>query len=162
MTDNEHASSEPKRSESTTGIVLALIFFFPLGLYWMWKFPNWPTRNKWAVTGGIAVLLLIGAFTDDGQQAEPQTDDVTTTVSAKPAGKDKQSPANTTRIPRTPSQRATQPTYTPNSTSNTGDKYDREAARLKARSRSAGNGSLNDEGIQRLMDASRAYDEKHK
>ena len=88
MADNEQASSEPKSSESTTGIVLALIFFFPLGLYWMWKYPNWPTGNKWAVTGGIAVLALIGALTDDGEQAEPQEGDVTTTVSTKPAVKD--------------------------------------------------------------------------
>ena len=140
MAENEQASSEPKISESTTGIVLVLIFFFPLGFYWIWKQPTWTTnkRSKFAIAGFVWVVML-GVL--------------------NPPEQDKPTPETTTPTPRSSTQRWTQPTFSPEGT---GDKYDREAARLKARSRSAGNGSLNDDGIQRLMDAAREYDKKQK
>ena len=87
MANDENASGESKISESSTAIVIALILFFPLGLYWMWKYPNWPTGNKWAVTGGIAVVALIGALTDDGKQTEPDTD-ASTTVTEQSVAKE--------------------------------------------------------------------------
>ena len=83
MADNEQASSEPKSSESTTGIVLALIFFFPLGLYWMWKYPDWPVGRKWAISGGVAALLLIGLLADDEKQTDQQVSDASNAVAEK-------------------------------------------------------------------------------
>ena len=72
MVDNEQTSDEPKISESTTGIVLALIFFFPLGFYWLWKQPDWPSgkRRAFAVSGIIWVTVL-GAANDDDSQVTP-------------------------------------------------------------------------------------------
>ena len=32
---------------STTAIVLALIFFFPLGFYWVYNQPGWSVGKKW-------------------------------------------------------------------------------------------------------------------
>lgn len=41
-------------------IILFLIFFFPIGLFLMWKFSGWAKKTKWIVTGIIALLMVIG------------------------------------------------------------------------------------------------------
>src|SRR5699024_10261846 len=48
--------------EQTWVIVLFLIFFFPVGLYLMWRYAKWPTVVKTIVTAGIAVLFLFFLF----------------------------------------------------------------------------------------------------
>ena len=48
--------------EQTWVIVLFLIFFFPVGLFLMWRYAKWPTVVKTIVTVGIAVLFLFFIF----------------------------------------------------------------------------------------------------
>ena len=40
-------------------IIILLIFFFPVGLYFMWKNNLWTKKTRWIVTG-ICSLILIG------------------------------------------------------------------------------------------------------
>jgi hypothetical protein len=39
-----------------------LIFFFPAGLYLMWKYTSWPKNAKWIVTGILAFCVLMGGI----------------------------------------------------------------------------------------------------
>jgi hypothetical protein len=43
-------------------VILLLIFFFPVGLYLMWKHELWNKNTRWIVTGvvGIVVLAQLG------------------------------------------------------------------------------------------------------
>ena len=50
------ASTKPPRS--TGAIVAALVLFFPLGLYWMWKGRAWSPKVRWIVTAGLGVALV--------------------------------------------------------------------------------------------------------
>jgi hypothetical protein len=46
-------------TDSPLLIIALLLFFFPLGLYSMWKHSKWSTKVKWQITGVIAVIWLI-------------------------------------------------------------------------------------------------------
>jgi hypothetical protein len=56
--------------------VAALIFFFPLGLFLMWRFVDWTPKVKWIVTGAVAAFFVgftvLGALTDE-EPEEPKT-----------------------------------------------------------------------------------------
>lgn len=56
------AESIEKWYEQTWVIVLFLIFFFPVGLFLMWRYAKWPTVVKIIVTVVIAVLFLFFIF----------------------------------------------------------------------------------------------------
>lgn len=56
------AESIEKWYEQTWVIVLFLIFFFPVGLFLMWRYAKWPTVVKIIVTVGIAVLFIFFIF----------------------------------------------------------------------------------------------------
>lgn len=43
-------------------IILALILFFPAGLFLMWRYATWSKTVKWAVTGFFALCWLIGTI----------------------------------------------------------------------------------------------------
>jgi len=46
-------------------VILLLIFFFPLGLFLMWKYTSWTKVTKWIVTlvgTALTTLTLIGAY----------------------------------------------------------------------------------------------------
>jgi hypothetical protein len=49
---------ELKWYQKTSGVIILLIFFFPAGLYLMWKSELWTKQTRWIVTGVIAVLIL--------------------------------------------------------------------------------------------------------
>lgn len=40
------------------GIVILCIVFWPAGLFCLWRSPIPATTHKWAITGGIAALLV--------------------------------------------------------------------------------------------------------
>jgi hypothetical protein len=46
-------------------IIILLIFFFPVGLYFMWKNNLWTKKTRWIVTG-ICSLFLIGQLGGNG------------------------------------------------------------------------------------------------
>lgn len=63
MTDNN------KWYEKTPAIVLLLIFFFPVGLYLMWKYTNWAKGVKI----GVSVLMGIFVIAALANPSTPQT-----------------------------------------------------------------------------------------
>ena len=57
-----------KWHQKPISIILLLIFFFPVGLYFMWKNEMWNKKIRWIITG-IAILLVIADFEDQGNQS---------------------------------------------------------------------------------------------
>lgn len=53
--------TELKWYQKPAGVIILLIFFFPVGLYLMWKNELWTKQTRWIVTGIIAVLILANA-----------------------------------------------------------------------------------------------------
>ncbi len=56
-------------------VIALLVFFFPVGLYLMWRHAGWGRPIKWAVTGILAVLVVVVAVSgavgggDDGDDS---------------------------------------------------------------------------------------------
>lgn len=50
--------------KTNAGIIALLIIFFPVGLYLMWRYANWPKNAKLIVTGFLAVCILIGGISN--------------------------------------------------------------------------------------------------
>lgn len=50
---------EKKWYQTTWGISLLLFFFFPAGLFCMWKYGMWDKRIKWSITA-LLILLTLG------------------------------------------------------------------------------------------------------
>ena len=48
---------------------LLVLFFFPFGLYLVWKHPTWERRTKWIITGIFAFCLVIGGIVGEGEKA---------------------------------------------------------------------------------------------
>lgn len=57
--------------QKTTPIVLLIIFFFPVGLFLLWKHPTWTTKTKQISTGVFCAFLVIGLI---GQEPEENID----------------------------------------------------------------------------------------
>ena len=55
------SQQELKWHQKPKGVIILLIFFFPAGLYLMWKNELWTKQTRWIVTGIIAVLILANA-----------------------------------------------------------------------------------------------------
>lgn len=74
---NYHFDPEPpkvKFYQKTWLIVLALIFFWPLGVFLMWKFSKWNKIVK-IIISILCVFALIGLFTgNDDQSADTSND----------------------------------------------------------------------------------------
>ena len=122
--------------ESTVAIVLAMIFFFPVGFFLLWRQPTWESNKKikFAAAGCIwALVLMISPSSPVSAPASPETVETTTPDSS----------SNDAYIHQARRQ-ALERTST-----SAPDQWDR----AKAASRSAGNGSSNDAGIKALEDA---------
>ena len=50
---------ERKWYQRTWAIILILWFFFPVGLYLMWRHASWGGRWKWSVTGFAVVITAL-------------------------------------------------------------------------------------------------------
>lgn len=53
--------TELKWYQKPTGVIILLIFFFPVGLYLMWKNKLWTKRTRWIVTGVLALIIIANA-----------------------------------------------------------------------------------------------------
>ncbi len=53
--------TELKWHQKTTPVILLLIFFFPVGLYLMWKNEMWSKSTRWIVTGIFAFAVIANA-----------------------------------------------------------------------------------------------------
>jgi hypothetical protein len=49
---------EPKWYQKPTTVIILLIFFFPVGLYLMWKNELWTKKTRWIATGVVAVMVI--------------------------------------------------------------------------------------------------------
>ena len=50
--------------ENKSTVILWLIFFFPVGLYGIWKSSQFADKTKWIVTGCFVVLMIISVAND--------------------------------------------------------------------------------------------------
>ena len=55
--------TELKWYQKPTGVIIILLFFFPVGLYLMWKNEIWSKKTRWIVTGTIALAIIANADT---------------------------------------------------------------------------------------------------
>lgn len=58
--------------QAEAGIILLLALFFPVGVYLMWKYANWPLNTKWLITGFfifIALIIVSNSKTDTDKTA---------------------------------------------------------------------------------------------
>ena len=60
------SQQELKWHQKPKGVIILLIFFFPAGLYLMWKNELWTKQTRWIITGIIAVLILANAGKNNG------------------------------------------------------------------------------------------------
>lgn len=61
--NNTPNNKKLKFSHTTAGIVLWLIFFFPVGLYFMWKYANWSKRVKTCISAFFGIMFLFSMLT---------------------------------------------------------------------------------------------------
>lgn len=55
---NEYDMSNLKWYQKTSGIVLMIVLFFPIGLFLMWRHSSWSMLTKGVITGVFAVALI--------------------------------------------------------------------------------------------------------
>jgi hypothetical protein len=48
-----------KWHQNPTSVILLLVFFFPLGIYFMWKNSLWTGRTRWIITS-ISIIVFLG------------------------------------------------------------------------------------------------------
>ena len=56
--------TEFKWYQKPAGVIILLIFFFPVGLYLMWKNELWTKQTRWIVTGVLALVVISNAGND--------------------------------------------------------------------------------------------------
>lgn len=59
--------------------ILMLIFFFPVGIYLMWKHTNWNKIVKIVITAFFALILSAALFSDNSEPTTETGNDITTT-----------------------------------------------------------------------------------
>lgn len=105
-------SSRPSRRwyHSPLVVVAALVLFFPIGLVLTWTHPEWTKRTKWAISGAVAVIAVVGIALP--KTKKPATSRVagTTATSTAPTTERPSTTAakpTTTAEPTTPAQPTT-------------------------------------------------------
>lgn len=51
--------NKKKWYRTNQGIIILLVFFFPAGLFLMWKYAGWNKKVKWIITSMFAFVILI-------------------------------------------------------------------------------------------------------
>ena len=59
--------------DKTPVVVALLVFFFPVGLYALWRNSRFSVKTKWAVTGVVGILACVGAIIDEPTAREPRS-----------------------------------------------------------------------------------------
>ncbi len=94
------------------GIVLLLFFFFPVGLYLMWRYTAWPKNVKWIVTGVLLFIGIVGGVANaSGQASRGPTPSIAAVATVQPTPDPKPTPTPTPRP--TPTPTPVPPTATP-------------------------------------------------
>lgn len=56
---------------STAAVVAALLLFFPLGLYWMWRDRTWSSGLRWTVTAFASLVLIVAVTSSPAKPVVP-------------------------------------------------------------------------------------------
>lgn len=95
MGDQNESKKNKRWYENSLGIIALLVFFFPAGLFCMWRYSTWNKVVKWIVTGIFALFALISVFSNKNQITEhtplASTTDITPTSYPTPTPKQPQS-----------------------------------------------------------------------
>jgi hypothetical protein len=62
--------SNLKWYQKTSGVIVLLILFFPVGLYLMWKNELWSKQTRWIVTGVFALMVIANASNSNSNNLE--------------------------------------------------------------------------------------------
>jgi hypothetical protein len=62
--------TELKWYQKPAGVIILLIFFFPAGLYLMWKNELWTKQTRWIVSGIFVVLIVANAGKNNSSSNE--------------------------------------------------------------------------------------------
>lgn len=73
---------QQKWYKTNAGIIVLLILFFPVGLYLMWRYTQWNSKAKWAITGIFAFLTLVSMITNTSAEHSSQLATPVPTVQA--------------------------------------------------------------------------------
>jgi hypothetical protein len=76
----ERVETSMKWYQKSWAAVLLLIFFFPVGLFLMWKYQPWKKGVKIAVTALFAVMVIGSAANQNNTPTAPVSDDISSTV----------------------------------------------------------------------------------
>lgn len=78
--ENQH---QQKWHQKTNSIILLLIFFFPLGLYFMWKNEIWPIKTRWIITSVFVFAVILNTRNENSSKTdgnEQSTNDTSVSV----------------------------------------------------------------------------------
>lgn len=76
--------SEKKWYQKPITVVLFLIFFFPVGLYLMWKHELWSKTARWIISAVFALAIIANAGKDKSTTSIPNSNSSTETeINAK-------------------------------------------------------------------------------
>jgi micrococcal nuclease len=64
--------TEKKWYQKPTGIIILLIFFFPVGLYLMWKNELWTKQIRWVVSAAIVIVVIANANNNNSDNSNYQ------------------------------------------------------------------------------------------
>ncbi|HDI6744083.1 TPA: calcium-binding protein, partial [Staphylococcus aureus] len=70
-------SEKKKWYKSTWFTVLTLIFFFPVGLFLMWKYMKWKRWVKILITVLIAIIAIVNITNPPESNKQPQKESTT-------------------------------------------------------------------------------------
>ena len=68
-------------------IIALLVFFFPAGLYLMWKYVSWSPQVKWGISGAIAligIVAIISSAVSGGSDADAESARTVAQVTSTP------------------------------------------------------------------------------
>ena len=80
--------TEKKWYQKPTAVVLLLIFFFPVGLYLLWKHEVWSKTARWIISGVLALAVIANAGKDDSTTSIPNSNSSTDADCTQWASKD--------------------------------------------------------------------------
>lgn len=74
--NNFHDPNRKKWYQKTGWIIFWLIFFFPLGLFLMWRYTNWKKPVKWIITAFFLIVAISDLLPSKGLDAIHLTADI--------------------------------------------------------------------------------------
>ncbi len=102
--------SKSKWYQTSWAAILFLVFFFPVGLFLMWKYTKWPKVAKWVITGFFGLIIIVRVVSDSPETASKTTTQPTQPpqeqiqATAAPEAQATVAPANDTVVTTAPTQ----------------------------------------------------------